>query len=168
MLDSKNKFVSEFRREIIKTKNKFSNYIFLCIGTDKIVGDSFGPLVGQSLFKINKFDVIGTVEKNLTYDNIEENLNTIYKKYEKPCIIVVDSAVSHEKNLGRIIITNRKTELGKSLEKEKFKIGDISIKAVVAKKQDTPLKNYEELINTPNKLIKKMVGVTVKGINKVL
>ena len=29
-------------------KNKFSNIIFVCIGTNKIVGDSFGPLVGDN------------------------------------------------------------------------------------------------------------------------
>ena len=60
-----NKFITEFRRKIFNTKEEFSDYVFLCIGTEKVVGDSFGPLVGENLkkFSNDRFEVIGTIRR---------------------------------------------------------------------------------------------------------
>jgi len=45
-----NKFVCEFYNELNKNI-KISNLVFLCIGTDRITGDCFGPIVGAKLKK---------------------------------------------------------------------------------------------------------------------
>lgn len=42
-----NNFVNDFSSVLYGLTNnrEFSNVIFLCIGTDRVTGDSFGPLV---------------------------------------------------------------------------------------------------------------------------
>lgn len=76
--------------------------------------------------------------------------------------------MSCQKNIGKIIITNQKIKLGQSLERNKYCIGDISIKGVVAQKKDSALENYIQLTNTSGKLVKKLVKITAIGINKVM
>ena len=166
----KNKFEKEFRNKLIYTKDKFSDYVFLCVGTDKVIGDSFGPLVGESLNnKIGKkYEIIGSTKENLTYTNIQLKIDEIFEKYNNPCIIAIDSALSHERNIGRIVISRNKMTLGKSLNKDKFNIGDICIKAIVAKKYDTPMENYIELKRASYQLIEKLVKITSNGINNVM
>ena len=52
--------------------------IFLCIGTDKMTGDCFGPLVGTKLLKklepYNTFHIhiYGNLENTISYENIEQ------------------------------------------------------------------------------------------------
>ena len=51
-----NNFVNEFSSKIYNLKNDkpYTDYIFLCVGSDKITGDSFGPIVGEKLKKLFK------------------------------------------------------------------------------------------------------------------
>lgn len=46
-----NSFVQDFSYKLEQNQksNDFSNFIFLCVGTDRVTGDSFGPLVGYKL-----------------------------------------------------------------------------------------------------------------------
>ena len=44
-----NKFICEFYNELNEKNKAFSDLIFLCIGTDRLTGDCFGPLVGDKL-----------------------------------------------------------------------------------------------------------------------
>ena len=53
----------EFCNERVILKSK-KEVIFLCIGTDKIIGDSFGPIVGHFL-KQNNYTVYGDLENRL-------------------------------------------------------------------------------------------------------
>ena len=45
--DIYNNFVNDFSTKIYNLRNDkvFSDYIFLCVDSDKITGDAFGPLV---------------------------------------------------------------------------------------------------------------------------
>ena len=44
-----NKFICDFYNELKKFNNEYSKFIFLCIGTDRMTGDCFGPLVGSKI-----------------------------------------------------------------------------------------------------------------------
>ena len=48
--------MKEFEQRIseLYVENDYSNLVFLCIGTNKIIGDSVGPIVGNYLKKIAK------------------------------------------------------------------------------------------------------------------
>lgn len=80
---------------IIEKEVKLCNreIVIIGIGNSKIIGDSFGPLVGEILK--NDFNVVGDMKENVNYNNIEIYMEKINRKYENPYIITVDSAVSN-------------------------------------------------------------------------
>ena len=91
-----NSFVQNFSsilRE--KTRNlELSKLIFLCIGTDKVMGDSFGPLVGYKLKYLFEYEenieVIGSLDDIICIHNISRIMNDITNKYEEAFIIAID------------------------------------------------------------------------------
>ena len=70
-----------------KSIKRYSEIIFLCIGTDKITGDCFGPLVGTNLKRMlensNIFNITiyGTLIKNVNYSNVEQVIRTIQTRH---------------------------------------------------------------------------------------
>ena len=68
--------------KIIKKVNekKYSDLIFICIGTNKIVGDSLGPIVGEILkqnLKEKNISIIGDLTYNVNIKNIYQNIRRI-------------------------------------------------------------------------------------------
>lgn len=98
-------------KNTLKNKN-YDNVIFLCIGTDRITGDCFGPIVGsilinkQNVYKMPNVKIIGSLENNLSFDKINNNTINIIKKYKNPIIISIDAALSNQNNIGSIFIKN--------------------------------------------------------------
>lgn len=150
-----NKFVNEFSDILynLKTEEPYSDYLFLCIGSDKITGDCYGPLVGQKLkegFKntYKNIQVYGTLDEPISAMNLEQTVNRIYKTYQNPCIIAIDSALGTQDNIGKILVSNAKIKCGKGTNKKLIPIGDISIRGVVAKDYKIPKYNFSSLQNT--------------------
>ena len=104
-------FANQFSNTICQlTKNKlYSNIIFLCIGTDKVTGDAFGPLVGyklkNALNHIQKVDIIGDLDETVSNTNILNAIEYIQKNYKNPFIVSIDSALSVRRNVGDIIVS---------------------------------------------------------------
>lgn len=81
--------------KMIETDKVIGNreYVIVCIGNSEIMGDSFGPFVGEMLK--NDYNVVGDMKNNVNYSNLEFNMRQIKIKYNNPYIIAVDSAVSN-------------------------------------------------------------------------
>lgn len=169
------RFVWEFSN-ILKSKQQNKNIIFLCIGTNLVTGDSIGPIVGTNLKNdlknITKFkselyltnrniEVLGDMSNNISYNNIEDNIKNISNDN---FIIVIDSALSTEDNIGKIFVHNRGLKYAESLKRKNNLIGDMSIKAVVGKNTKNRLKNFKVLKNTSTKRILAMSNFVSKGI----
>lgn len=170
-----NNFISDFSTKIYNLKNDepFSDYIFLCVGSDKITGDAFGPLVGDKLQKLfknhyNNISVEGTLEKTISATNIEGKVKEIYNKYKKPCIIAIDSALSNKEDIGKIIVTDTKMKFGKGTNKRMITVGDISIKGIVAQNYKIARYNFSTLQNTSLNLVMKLANITADGIYNVV
>lgn len=170
-----NNFISDFSTKIynLKSDEPFSDYIFLCVGSDKITGDAFGPLVGDKLQKLfknyyNNISVEGTLENTISATNIEEKIKQIYNKYKNPCIIAIDSALSNKEDIGKIIVTDTKMRLGKGTNKRMPAIGNISIKGIVAQDYKIARYNFSTLQNTSLNLVMKLANVTADGIYNVV
>ena len=167
-------FVNEFAfvlRE--KTKNlQISKLIFLCVGTDRITGDSFGPLVGyklEELFKNEeKIEIIGTLENGINMQNVSEIIENIKNKYEDPFLIAIDAAFSNKNNVGRIVVSKNKMNIGGNFGKRNILVGDISIKGIVAKDLRNPRYNFRLLQNTSLNLIMNMADTVACGIYNVI
>ena len=136
------------------------NKVFLCVGTSKCIGDSLGPIVGENLNnKINKSDVY-------VFGNLRDNItNKIDKQIKNPYLIVVDSALSSKKHIGRVIISKNKMVIGKALNKLNYSFGNICIKGVVGENKNNCIRNYNELNNVQEKLIQKL---SIDILNKIL
>lgn len=70
------------------------DYTFVCIGTNRIISDSFGPRVGKKLkqvfYKNENINVYGTMENPIHLKNVEYFLKKIENKNQ---IILIDSAI---------------------------------------------------------------------------
>ena len=164
-------FIYDFTRTICGlTQNKaYSTVLFLCVGTDRITGDTFGPIVGYKLKRLfqntKNIRIIGDLENTVCDNNIEAVIDDICRKYSNPFIISIDSALScNEENIGRIIVKKGGISLGKSLGKEQYIIGDMAIKGVVAKNLKNPRQNLKLLQNIPLNHVMKMADVVANGI----
>ncbi len=167
-------FVRDFS-SILKTKIvnlEISKLIFLCIGTDRITGDSFGPLVGyklKNLFYGNEnIQVVGDLENTINLSNIEKIIENIYSKYEIPFLIAIDAAISNKTEIGRIVVSNSKMNIAGSFTNRKILVGDISIKGVVSKDLKNLGCNFRLLRKVPLSLIMNMADCVAQGISDVI
>lgn len=168
-------FISEFCNQLYTIKDNYTDIIFLGIGTDRITGDSYGPLVGQKLSEMFKncglcdsVSVVGTLESPVSYTNIEKTVEKIKKLYEKPCIIAIDSAVGRSQDVGKVLISLGSMCFGTGVNKKMIEVGDISIKGVVTKNTNDPKNNLECLQNTPLNRVMQMADFTASGIYDVI
>ncbi len=172
------RFVWEFSN-ILKQNKQNKNIIFLCIGTSKIMGDSIGPIVGTNLKKDlkkylkfkrnlnienNNIKIIGDMSNNFSYNNIEDNIKIIKNTSKNNFIIVIDSALSSENNIGKIFVHNRGMKYAEALKRNNEIIGDMSIKAVVGKNTQNRFKNFTILKNISSQRIITMSNIVSKGI----
>lgn len=166
-------FVKDFSiilKEKVK-KIEISKLIFLCIGTDRVNGDSFGPLVGYKLKNLfygeKNIDVIGDLENIVSACNVLQILNKIKNTYEEPFIIAIDAAMSNKIDVGRIIVKNSKMSIS-GIYNKKVLVGDMSIKGIVSKDFYNRRKNFILLQNVPLNIIMNMADTVVQGIYDVI
>jgi putative sporulation protein YyaC len=162
-------FVSDFKAKIqIKDKK----ILFLCIGTNKVIGDSFGPLVGSKLSKLLKdnknVEVIGNMEEPIHNKNICNVLKFIENKRKDSFIVVIDSAISKFDIIGNIFITNGGVKLEVGSNKNFIMIGDIGIKACVEVQALNKKETIHRVCSVPEILVKDLSHIVSLGIKEVL
>lgn len=115
------------------------NYVFVCIGTNKLIADSLGPRVGEKLeryFKENPMvQVLGTMKNPVHF----KNANIVLKKLEetkKKNIILVDSALAFEAPIGDTYIGRGGIELGKAYGKSFYFPGILNFKTVIENRKE--------------------------------
>ncbi|MCI9246108.1 MAG: DUF1256 domain-containing protein [Clostridia bacterium] len=113
-------------------------YIFVCIGTNQLVEDSFGPRVGEVLeekFKtISKVKVLGTMKCPIHFQNAPIFVD--YLKTEKSRLIVIDSALGEEEQIGNTYMNRGGIEIGKAFGKSFYFPAHWNIKTIVGKKTE--------------------------------
>lgn len=167
------RFVLQFSNLLKNNSNNNSNnneIVFLCIGTNRVIGDSIGPIVGTNLKK--KIDnnrnikVFGDLENNICYENIKEYITKLSTC--KSLIVVIDSALSNQENIGKVFVQNKGLKYGESLYKNNSIIGNISIKAVVGKNAYNKFKNFKVLKNTSINRVIYLSNIVSNGIAQVI
>lgn len=166
-----NLFKHKLKNYVKKLDNSFSNIIFLCIGTDKIIGDSVGPIVGSKLKSIENeyIKIYGTVGNNLDFLNTKKVVEEIYAKFENPFIITIDAALSKERETGEICISDGYIKVGNALDKSICFYSNINIKCVVGKyyKLDKKM-NINTLKDVDKEEIYNMTEIVSNGIKSIL
>lgn len=166
-----NNFVYDFSNNLRQKIQdlEISKLVFLCIGTDRVIGDCFGPLVGYKLkdfFRNEKnIEIIGDIENTVCFQNVYD---VIKKTPEESFVIAIDAALSTKNDVGKIIVSKEKMNIGRGLNKKSIYVGDISIKGIVSKDLKKPQYNFRLLQNTSLGLIMNMADCVAEGIYNVI
>jgi len=112
------------------------NSVFVCIGTDRIIVDCLGPLVGTMLKeKFLPLPVYGTIEEPIHALNIKQSLKEIYKYHSDESIIGIDSCVGKFDDIGYIKIIDEPICPGSSFKKDLPIVGKHSIIGITGNSQ---------------------------------
>ncbi len=140
--------------------------ILICIGSDLVLGDSLGPLVGTLLRKKNvRSYIYGTLNYPITSREVEYARTYIKQMHPNSISIAVDAAVGESNDIGLIRIMNKGLKPGLGVDKSLGVVGDISIIGVVAEKS---LNNYNLFNLTRLNLIYKMAEQIADAIEKYI
>ena len=141
-------------------KDKFPTVV--CVGSDLVLGDSLGPLVGTMLKKMNApCYVYGTLTHPVTAKEIMITKNYVKKTHPECYLIAIDAAVGDSGDVGQIKVERGGLRPGLGVDKKLGSIGDISVIGVVAGRS---LKNYDLFNLTRLNLVYKMAESIASGI----
>lgn len=123
-------------REFVKENEDCKEIVIACIGTDRLIGDSLGPLVGSLLKEIGiesfNVRVEGTLENPLHAMNLPERMQKVPKN---AFVIAVDACLGKETSIGTIAVREKAIKPGAGVGKDLGKVGDISIIGTVSSKE---------------------------------
>lgn len=133
-------FVKNLSRKI---KIKKECLLFLCIGSNDIIWDSIGPLIGTNLQKkIDSKYVLGDIKNNIINNkDLIDNYSKIKGKY----IIAIDSAISEEEIAGQIFVSNKPLIMGLGVNSIKGVVGNLSIKIAMCNSDKITRKYVDNL-----------------------
>lgn len=123
---------------------------YLCIGTTKVIGDLFGPYVGEILEKTGELvndnwesRVVGTLSDPVHALNLEEKIDSIPEGHP---IIAVDAAMcAEEENCGRFMAGKSIVPATSNTTIRHGFVGDASLLGAVGYQRETPDKTQRAL-----------------------
>lgn len=112
------------------TEKEYDEIVILCIGTDRFIADSVGPLTG-TLLKNKKtlpIKVMGTLDEPVHAVNLKKHINEL-----KPTsfVIAVDACIGTEKMVGNICTRKGPLHPGKGVGKKLPAVGDMSVLGII-------------------------------------
>ena len=155
--------------EIAKTINLLYDTdkpVIVCVGSDLVVGDSLGPIVGTKLNeKLNgKAFVYGTLLSPVTAKEIPVIQSEIKKLHPFSKILVVDAAIGIKDEIGYIKIANQGIKPGLGVDKDLPFIGDVCVIGIVSNKKENNF-NYTTRFSLIYSLVNDIVSGLVKAFN---
>ncbi|KZE39129.1 hypothetical protein AV656_09055 [Bhargavaea cecembensis] len=106
--------------------------VFLCIGSDRSTGDSYGPFVGKML-KEQQFPhpVFGTIEEPVHALNMKKVLGEIRCRFTDPLIVSIDACLGDTHRIGSILFNDGPLIPGYAIRNPLPGVGDCHFKGVV-------------------------------------
>lgn len=152
---------------LLKTKfDKGQKLIILCIGTDYIVGDCLGPLIGYKLkLKHNQLTIYGDLNNTIQSINLVETMAIIKRKYSNPFIIAIDSVLCFDHSqIGTVSLSDSGILPGIAFDKSIPYVGNISITGTTNSKIP-----FEEFIRTTRmSLVMQLADFIEEGLSNTL
>ena len=105
--------------------------VWVCIGTDRMTGDSLGPFVGTMLTEAGVPNVYGTIDHPVHALNLAETLERIKEAHPDACIVGIDACLGEEKLVGSMELRDGALEPGTGADKVLPSVGDYNIIGVV-------------------------------------
>lgn len=118
---------------ILHHPSKWTELVFLCIGSDRVTGDCLGPYIGHSLSRLHipGIFVYGTLAEPVHALNLAETNKKIKAAHPSALTIAIDAALGTKKHLGYVTIGNGALYPGAGVQKELPPVGDIHITGIV-------------------------------------
>ena len=130
-------FIEKFEEKMssLSLGEDYSHLVFLCVGTNKVAGDSVGPIVGNNLKELENqyLQIYGTMENTLNFRNAKEIIEKVYHDFKNPYLVTIDAALSPTSHKGEIILSEGYIKIGKALQKSICFYSNVTIKCVVRK-----------------------------------
>ena len=97
-----NELAHVLKKCIGQIDRSWKEIIILCIGSDRITGDSLGPLIGQQLsrYRWKNIHIYGTLDAPVHALNLESTLSGIKKRHPSALILAVDASLGSQKHIG--------------------------------------------------------------------
>ena len=105
--------------------------VVLAIGSDRVTGDSLGPIVGHML-ALRGAEVYGDLRSPVTALNVMEVYELIRKRHPSAFVIAVDSAVGADADVGKIKVLPRGLRPAAVSGKKFPRVGGASVIGVVS------------------------------------
>lgn len=118
---------------VSQIERDWKELVFLCIGSDRITGDSLGPLIGRHLSQYSwpHIFVYGTLEDPVHALNLEEIIQQIEKRHPLALIVAIDASLGSKKHIGFITLGTGPIRPGSGVNKELPHVGDIFITGII-------------------------------------
>lgn len=149
----------------------FSDVVVLCVGTDKLVGDLVGPLVGHKLKRLfkdcEKIKIYGDIKETVNITNVNEIVSEVITNYNQPFIITIDSALGPKEAIETVWVSTGKLEPGKALAKEKSCNSNVSFKAVVGEDFQNAVLNFNVLNSIERRVVQKLANEITYHVYKM-
>ncbi|MBE3563308.1 MAG: spore protease YyaC [Hydrogenibacillus schlegelii] len=107
-------------------------WVFLCIGSDRSTGDSFGPLVGRFL-RARGFPapVYGTLEETIHAVNLDDALRAIRRHHPGARLFAVDASLGNPDDVGALSVGPGPVYPGRGVNKTLAPVGDAHLVGIV-------------------------------------
>ena len=151
---------------LVSCNKKLKTPIIICIGSDLVLGDSLGPLVGTMLTRrnVNAY-IYGTLNSPITAKEITCAKIHVKMLHPESFVVAIDAAVGNSEDIGLIKVSDRGLKPGLGVNKNLGVIGDCSIIGVVAEKSS---QNYNLFNLTRLNLIYKMAERIADGVERFI
>lgn len=136
--------------------------LLLCIGTDRSIGDSLGPLVGSFLEESgpHPFRVLGTLDRPVHAGNLTETVGEIARSHRRPAVVAVDACLGRAESVGHITVAPGPLRPGAGVNKDLPGVGDVHITGIV---NVGGFMEYFVLQNTRLSLVMRMARRVAEG-----
>lgn len=138
--------------------------VILCIGTDRVTGDSLGPLTGSFLTAYGghrRLAIYGTLEAPVHALNLRDAERQIKKKHPRSLVLAVDASLGEKKHLGYLTLGQGSLTPGAGVQKSLTAVGDLFLTGIVS--VDTPQAQLA-LQNTRLAPVTRMACCIAQGI----
>lgn len=107
--------------------------VFVCIGSDRVTGDSLGPLVGTKLQYSDgfSFPVYGTLDFPIHALNLRDAMQSIKYFHPHNPVIAVDASLGTRRHQHYITVSSGSLCPGSGVDKKLMEVGDISITGII-------------------------------------
>ena len=152
---------------ILHCPKKWTEIVFLCIGSDRITGDCLGPYIGHLLHphESPRIFVYGTLSDPVHALNLEKSSRLIGQLHPHALVIAIDASLGQKKHLGYVTIGNGALYPGAGVQKNLPPVGDIHITGIV---NIAGMLEHLTLQTTRLSTVVALADVIARGILKIL